>query len=591
MDNSTKTPNNPLLLGVFIARKINKRRKRQFYFLTISIIFGGILEMFSLSSIIPLLVIISDSSKIWEIPYISNIFRILGIYESDHILLATTILFIMGAIISTSVRIFSVWISSKMAALVGNDFSYQIFKNILNQEYEYHTNTNSSKLLSIITTKLNYLVVVINLLLQMIASTILSCALLLFLLIYKPLIAMTVYAICVIAYISISIIAKKRLDLNGIEIEKYGPVQIRIVQELLGGIRDIIMIGRPVIYQEGYKKADKILRLRAANNSIIAGTPKYIIELIGLTLISILAYAFTKQGETGLVIIPTLGTLAIASQRLLPSFQIIYTSWSRIRSYTPSIHEVMELFELKTNIRDDSNRNKRIEMKNSIVFKNVYFKYKGSEKFILKDVSFEIKKGECIGIKGETGAGKSTIIDLIIGLLKPTKGRILVDDIDINKDKESNILNSWRSSISIVSQKLFLIDNSIKNNIAIGLYKKEIDIDKIKKAAKTAHIDKFIESSPDGYETIVGEQGVKLSGGQIQRIGIARALYRQCNILVFDEATSALDAITESLVMDSLNSIKNLSTMIMISHKENTLEFCDRVLKIEDGRIKSINSK
>ena len=229
-----------------------------------------------------------------------------------------------------------------------------------------------------------------------------------------------------------------------------------------------------------------------------------------------------------------------------------------------------------------------LKLQNNIKFENVYYAYSSETPTVLNGLSFEIKKGERLGFIGTTGSGKSTTIDLLMGLLEPNSGKVLVDDIDINSKQDPENLLAWRAAIAHVPQTIYLADRSIAENIAFGVDQKQIDIKRVKEAARQAQIAEFIESSPQGYKTFVGERGIRLSGGQRQRIGIARALYKQASVLVFDEATSALDNATEAALMDAIEGLSRELTIVMIAHRLTTVERCDRVIELSNGSVLAI---
>ena len=271
-------------------------------------------------------------------------------------------------------------------------------------------------------------------------------------------------------------------------------------------------------------------------------------------------------------------------QKLLPAIQNIYASWASIQTKSPSLRKIIDLIEQEIEFDIKDMKIPKINFKNSIILKNIDFKYKNNIN-VLKDINLIIKKGEVIGIKGVTGSGKTTLINIIMGLLKPTGGYFYIDDLDIYSSKSNYHLYSWRKKIALVPQDIYLTDSSFIENIAFGVPINKVDIDLVKECAQIALIDDVIKSSINGYRTLIGEKGIRLSGGQRQRIAIARALYKNAELLVLDEATSALDMGTEKLIVKSINSFKRNITTIMIAHRLSTLESCDRIITIQGGEI------
>ena len=317
-----------------------------------------------------------------------------------------------------------------------------------------------------------------------------------------------------------------------------------------------------------------------ADNHILGLTPKYIIEAIGMTLIALFAYSMTISNRVEDVF-PLLAIFALGAQRLLPAIQQLYASWTTVRASKNILDDVLELMD-KSQISDENFISKeKIDFKKKIEINNLCFNYIETNKKILKNVSFSIEKGSKVGVTGTTGGGKSTLIDLILGLLQPTNGSIKIDSIKLNNEN----IREWQNSIAHVPQVIFLTDTSIRENIAFGVEAELIDNERIKKAAKLANCEEFIDELENGYETIVGERGAKLSGGQRQRIGIARALYKNADVLIFDEATSALDIKTEKKIIDSVIDLNPRLTIIMIAHRMASLEKCDYILNVEGGEV------
>ena len=322
-----------------------------------------------------------------------------------------------------------------------------------------------------------------------------------------------------------------------------------------------------------------------AQGNYLASFPRFAIEALGLLIIALLAYILTEKNNSSIEVIPLLGTLALGAQRLLPALQTAYGAWAGINAYEESINSVLGMLDQQIKSSEKIQVLNRFNFTNSIEFKNVNYKYPNENKLALENISFKIKAGERIGIIGSTGSGKSTLLDLIMGLLQPKDGHILIDNLDLYDLNNPSLLGKWRASIAHVPQTIYLADSSFEENIAFGIPSNQIDKLSILNAAKQAQIFSYIEGSQNGFNTFVGERGIRLSGGQRQRIGIARALYKKTNILIFDEATSALDTQTEEIVMNSIEKLSRDITIIMIAHRLTTVKNCDRVIKLENGKI------
>jgi ATP-binding cassette subfamily B protein len=351
---------------------------------------------------------------------------------------------------------------------------------------------------------------------------------------------------------------------------------IRAIHEGIGGIRDVIIDGSQEAYCNIYEEAIRALRQAQANNLFLANSPRFIFETLGLVAIAFATILISSSSNGILTAIPILGVLAMAVQRLLPLIQQLYASWAAIKGAEFSLADVLVLLNQKTLNLTPDNSIRRLPFSKNIQVQNVSFRYDSDTPDILKNVSINIVKGSRVGIIGKTGMGKSTLLDLIIGLLVPTAGIIIIDDVLLSNDNRK----SWQRCIAHVPQVVFLADSTIKDNIIFGSGLYDIDMGRLIEAARQAQLIDFIESLPKGFDTPIGERGVRLSGGQRQRMGIARALYRQADVLVFDEATNALDHQTELEVMKAIEALDRDITIIMIAHRLTTLNGCDQIIDI-----------
>jgi len=357
---------------------------------------------------------------------------------------------------------------------------------------------------------------------------------------------------------------------------------IKALQEGLGGIRDVLIDGTQAIYCKTFRQADLPIRRAIANNQIMASSPRYGVESLGMVLIAGLAYYLSNTQGSLVGALPLLGALAIGAQRMLPMLQQVYGAWSKIRGAEAVVKDALVLLEQPMPSHAEHDEIEQIAFHKSIQLQQLGFQYQDDSPTVIDGLDLVIKAGTNTGFIGTTGSGKSTLLDIVMALLHPTKGKMLVDGVDITEENH----RGWQSHIAHIPQAIFLSDATIAENIAFGILKDKIDLELVKKAAQQAQIHETIINWEYQYETMVGERGVRLSGGQRQRIGMARALYKQANVLILDEATSALDNATEKAVMDAIHNEHRGITILMVAHRLSTLQACDKIVELENGIIK-----
>ena len=568
-----------LLFGLWT--NISYRRRIQLYALLIIMLVSGVAELVSLGSVIPFLVVLTDPEVLWNNQTIRPFVVSLGFQKASQLLLPSIICFAIAAILSASIRLINIWLNGKLAASIGSDLSCEAFKRTLYQPYQVHVQRNSSAVVAASTSQISLTVGALNAVLQFITSAIICITLLVGLLVIDPLIAITAFLVFGFAYSLVALVVNQELKANSYKIAYSTKQQLRILQEGLGSIRDLLLDGSQPLYVALYRKADTLQRSLEATNNYLSSFPRYSLEALGMVLISVIGGLLVVEKGPGTAVIPTLGTLALGAQRLLPALQQLYGSWATLKSCSGGMAGVLSMLNQPMPLT--SSRAKTLQYSHSILLKNISFNYSGQTESILSNINLRINFGETIGLIGPTGSGKTTLVDIIMGLLVPTKGQLIVDGVSIHESFEDNLVNEWRSSIAHVPQSIFLADASIAENIAFGVPKDQINWERLRLAAANANISSFIESAEFGYDTLVGERGSRLSGGQKQRIGIARALYKNAKVLVLDEATSALDNSTESSVMNAINSLSNKYTIIIIAHRLSTVSKCDKVFDISNG--------
>ena len=547
---------------------------------------SGVAELVSLGAVLPFMAVLSDPQQLWQHPTVKDVAIKLGFVSPNQLLLPATLLFALAAVLASFVRLANLWLNGRLAAAIGSELSCEAYMRTLYQPYSVHVQLNSSIVIANTTAHIAQTVNALNALLQLITSSFVTAGLLLGLLLIDAQVALGAAALFGIAYGVLAITARRQLRSNGQKIVKASVQQLKALQEGLGAIRDVLLEGNQLTYLQIYRQADRPQRQLQAKNGFIAAFPRYALEAMGMVGIALLGGLFVLQRGSGAAVIPLLGALALGAQRLLPALQQIYSSFSSLTSSNAAMSSVLKM--LKQTLPPQVHTIQPLPLRDVIVLQSVHFSYAQDQSKVLHGLNLQISRGERIGLIGTTGSGKSTTVDLLMGLLVPTAGSVLVDGEDIHDPGYPERLLSWRASIAHVPQSIYLADSSIAENIAFGVPRHKINLALVKKAASQAQIDSFIEESPEGYWSFVGEQGICLSGGQRQRIGIARALYKQASVLVFDEATSSLDTRTENTVMEAIENLSRELTIVMIAHRLSTLSRCDRVIELSNGAVKRI---
>ncbi len=572
-------------LVIRIWQHITQRRRKQLAALTLVMILASLTEVASIGAVLPFLGALMAPERLFEHPMASPIISVLGINTTKQIVFAATAAFIMIALLSAITRLTLLWSQTRIGYGIGADLSIEIYKKTLYQPYPTHVARNSSEVITAISTKTNAAIQYSLLPLIFVISSIVMMAFILAALIaIDPSIAMIAFGGFGSLYIIIMLATKKKLAHDSARVSHEANQVTKALQEGLGGIRDVLLDGTQETYCTIYRNADNALRNSQANIQIIGGSPRFLIESIGMVLIAILAYKLASS-ESGIdTAIPVLGALAIGAQRILPLMQQVYSNWASIKGSHSSVLDVLELLDQTISDQLKTQKDQFIPFDEKIQLNQISFNYNLGSSQILKNITLTIEKGKRIGIIGPTGSGKSTLIDILMGLLQPTQGSLTIDGIEITEENN----REWQRHIAHVPQSIFLADATITENIAFGVPLDKIDHSRVKNAAQQAQIANTIESWPEKFNTYVGERGIRLSGGQRQRIGIARALYKEADVIIFDEATSALDSQTESDVMSALGLINETITIIMVAHRVTTLKDCDQIIELDHGQISRI---
>ena len=561
---------------------LTQRRRRQFWLLMGLMLVSAFAEVVSLGAVLLFLGVLVAPENVFSYPIVTDVVQAWGITSADQLVLPLTVAFATAALIAGAIRILLLWASTRIAFASGADLGIETYRRTLYQPYQVHMTRNSSEVISGITNKVNNVVFLVLLpLLTLVSSTVLLLAIMLALIAIDPMVASVATVGFGGSYALISWISRRRLHRNSLRIAYEQTQVVKALQEGLGGIRDVLLDGTQSVYCDTYRQADHPLRRAQGNNAFIGGSPRYIMESLGMVLVAALAYVLSRQVGGIAAALPVLGALALGAQRLLPALQQIYSAWASIVGSHASLADIIELLDQPLPAELMQPTPTPLLFQKDIQFKGVCFRYANGGPWVLDSFSLVITKGARVGFVGSTGSGKSTALDLLMKLLIPTEGELLVDDQPISGKR----VRAWQQNIAHVPQSIYLADATIAENIAFGVPPATIDLDRVRQAARQAQIADFIDSSPEGYQAYVGERGIQLSGGQRQRIGIARALYKQASVLVFDEATSALDSTTEQSVMDAIEGLSSNLTILLVAHRLTTVRRCDTIVELEHGRV------
>ena len=557
-----------------LVRKAGPARLRQVAATLGLMLLGAIAELVTIGAVLPFLALVAQPEK--ALP--DSVGAVLGFVADDWLIAAASIL-IAAAIAAAALRTLLASTIQRTVSGLGHDMAVAIFRRMLRQPFEAYLHRQSSEILAGIEKVQNVIYGFLQPVLLAMSAAVIALFVTIFLFLIDPF-AASLAAVCVVAvYAIVSAFARRRLAASSMTLSDASKARIKIVQEGLGGIRDILIDRSQRVFEEQFRQIDASYREAQATISIIVTTPRYIVETAGIVALALVTIAASFRPGGVADAIPVLGALALGAQRLLPLFQQCYTGWGLARGNFKLLSDVLTLMEAP--VRSEGDREAApLPFDEEIAFESVSFSYRGTS-VVLSDLDLRIRKGSRIGISGTTGSGKSTLVDLLMGLLEPTSGLIRID----GRVLDSNSAPAWQARLAHVPQFIFLSDDTVAANIAFGEPADRRDMERMQAAARAAQAEDFVLRLPGAYATPIGEHGIRLSGGQRQRLGIARALYKGASVLILDEATSALDDQTEAAVMRSIMALDERMTIVMVAHRLSTLAKCDMVVRLDAGGI------
>ena len=557
-----------------LHREMSPVRRRQLLLVLAVMLLGGFADLVTIGAVLPFLALLADPGRADQWPRLAEFLAFAG----GGPIVGASLLLASAAVVAALVKMWLTWLSERFVMDLGRDISTAMFGRMLRQPYLVHVRRNSSEILS----GMEKIRTVIFGILQpgmqggiAAAIAVLIVALLLLIDAFAVLVAATFVAA---AYGGVTLATRRRLSRNSVVIAEASTARTQLVQESLGGIRDILLDRSQPYFEERFALLENQVRQTQSINASIRAMPRFLVESSAIVALVLVTLVINMRPGGLVEAIPVLGALALGAQRLLPLVQQAYTGWASVTGNVQSLLDVLALLDEPAAPpgRAAARAPEAPAFDNEVRFDRVSFRY-GDEGDALCGISLVIPKGIRLGIAGATGSGKSTFLDLLMGLLDPKDGEILIDGIPL----DGAMREHWQARLAHVPQNIYLADDSVAGNIAFGEAAEAIDMERIEQAARIAHADAFIRALPRGYRTRVGERGSRLSGGERQRIGLARALYRQADVLILDEATSALDTATEAAVLDSIAALGPDLTCILVAHRETALSRCDRIVRLE----------
>lgn len=571
------------IIGKF-KNLLNKKQKIRIFIIMIMMIIGGFLEMLGVSLILPLVSAIMKPDIIITNKYAKIVCETFNLHSYR-----TFMIVIIGALIAVFIiknvfLLLQYYVQYRF--VYNNRFSTQVklLQAYINRPYEYYFHASTGEIMRVVQGDTAGAFKLLTTLLNLFTELAISTALIITIFVVDPVMTLCIGIILGALMLLTTRVIRPLLRNAGISQQKNSGLSNKWLLQSVNGIKELKVMKKEDFFVNNFQIYGKKSINAEKKNDVLGAVPRLLIESISIcAMLSIIAL-FIYKGRDLETMIPSLSAFAMAAVRILPSANRIVAALNSLSFQEPSLDKLIENLNtldtfVKTNEKDD-NKKRKLTLNERIELSNITYMYPESEAKILKEVSITIPIGASVGVIGASGAGKTTVVDILLGLLKPQEGRVLTDGVDIQENYQD-----WLTHIGYIPQMIFLMDDSIKANVAFGFMEKDIDEDRVWKALSEAKLDDFVRELPEGLDTRIGERGVRLSGGQRQRIGIARALYTDPEILVFDEATSALDNETETAIMESVNNLQGKKTMIIIAHRLQTIENCDIVYKVMDKKI------
>jgi ATP-binding cassette, subfamily B, bacterial PglK len=564
---------------------LSKDERKKLILVFFGVLVMGFLELVGIGSIMPFLSVASNPQLVKTNRYLLFVYENLGFGSERAFLFALGIGAVIFILVSNAMKALVTYMNRRFATMRQHSLSIRLFRHYLYQPYTFFLNRNSSELLKNILGEVNTLVTgTLMPLLELITSVAVTMLIVAMLVIADPLLALITFLAIGTIYGGIYVITKRYLNTLGERRLESNRLRYKKVSESLGGIKDVKVLGREAYYLKDYAPASVENAKVQVISAVIGVIPRYVLEVVAFGgILLIVLYMMETMGNFQNAV-PVVGLYAFAAYRMMPSLQKIFAEVAKLRTNLPVARLISEHLgdweAEEKRIKRQLASQKPVPFEREILLQDIRFTYPGSADPVIRDQSIRIGKDTTVGFVGPTGCGKTTLVDILLGLLQPERGALKIDGQAVDQGN----IRSWQQQIGYVPQHIYLADDTVARNIAFGIPEKLVDMAAVQKAAKIANIHDFItDEMPEGYDTLVGERGIRLSGGQRQRIGIARAMYPNPAVLVLDEATSALDGLTEAAIMDAIHTLSHKKTIIMIAHRIGTVKECDTIFALEKG--------
>ncbi len=569
---------------------LSRREKRQLVLVLLAMILMGVFEIVGVGSIMPFISVVADPTIVESNEYLSWAYQAFSFSSTREFLFVMGIGVMLFLIISNFSRAAVSWIVYRYSAMRLHSVGHRLLRRYLDQPYVFFLNENTSILTKNVLNEVGGMIShFLRPALLFASKSVLSLSIVGLLFFVDPVLAALITLVLTSAYALVFVVVRRRLNTIGTRRVEANSQRFKYATEAMAGIKDIKLLGKERAFLRSFAKPSKRFARVEAVSAIIAEIPKYVLETVAFGgVLLIVLYLIRTRGDFSEVV-PVISLYAIAGYRLMPALQSLFRSLAKMRYSTPLVIAVaahLEGWEESRNM-PTAREVTPLEFETGFRLDGIRFSYPGSDEVVIKDQSIAVTKNTTVGFVGPTGCGKTTLVDIVLGLLVPDAGTITVDGTEITDVNR----RGWQARLGYVPQVIYLTDDTIARNIAFGIPRDEIDQDAVVRAARVANLDEFIvRDLPDGYDTIVGERGVRLSGGQRQRIGIARAVYHDPAVLILDEATSALDNLTEQAIMDAIHNLSHQKTILMIAHRLSTVRECDVIYMLDKGRISDSGS-